>query len=103
QAASVGNVRRRVREGRLARARTEQGIGALIMATMSMIFAPNSALDVLLMQDPDVLTFGEDIGYFGGGFRVTEGLQKKHGAKRCFDTPISEGGIIATAIALCAR
>ena len=70
------------------------------MAAMSMIQALNSALDVMLERDPDVLMFGEDIGYFGGVFRVTEGLQKKHGLKRCFDTPISEGGIIATAIGM---
>jgi len=65
-----------------------------------MIQALNSALDVMLERDPDVLIFGEDIGYFGGVFRVTEGLQSKHGLKRCFDTPISEGGIIATAIGM---
>ena len=70
------------------------------MAVMSMIQALNSALDVMLTNDPDVLTFGEDVGYFGGVFRVTEGLQKKHGPKRCFDTPISEGGIIAAAIGM---
>ena len=70
------------------------------MAAMTMIQALNSALDVMLARDPDVLIFGEDVGYFGGVFRVTEGLQKKHGAKRCFDTPISEGGIIATAIGM---
>jgi 2-oxoisovalerate dehydrogenase E1 component beta subunit len=40
------------------------------------------------------------VGYFGGVFRVTDGLQKKHGLKRCFDTPISEGGIIAAAIGM---
>jgi 2-oxoisovalerate dehydrogenase E1 component beta subunit len=70
------------------------------MATMSMVQALNSALDVMLSRDSDVLTFGEDVGYFGGVFRVTEGLQSKHGLKRCFDTPISEGGIIATAIGM---
>src|ERR1700749_3122436 len=70
------------------------------MATMSMIQALNSALDVKLSQDPDTLIFGQDVGYFGGVFRVTEGLQRKHGEKRCFDTPISEGGIIATAIGM---
>src|SRR5271167_2450561 len=70
------------------------------MATMTMIQALNSALDVMLERDPGVLMFGEDIGYFGGVFRVTEGLQQKHGLKRCFDAPISEGGIIATAIGM---
>ena len=67
---------------------------------MTMIQALNSALDVMLTRDPDVLIFGEDVGYFGGVFRVTEGLQAKHGLTRCFDAPISEGGIIATAIGM---
>jgi len=70
------------------------------MATMNMIQALNSALDVMLTKDPDVLTFGEDVGYFGGVFRVTEGLQKKHGLTRCFDTPIGEAGIVAVAIGM---
>ena len=67
---------------------------------MTMIQALNSALDVMLGRDPDVLIFGEDVGYFGGVFRVTDGLQDKHGLTRCFDTPISEGGIVATAIGM---
>lgn len=70
------------------------------MPTMNMIQALNSALDVTLASDPTTLIFGEDVGYFGGVFRVTEGLQKKHGMTRCFDSPISEGGIIATAIGM---
>lgn len=70
------------------------------MATMSMIQALNSALDVVLASDPDTLVFGEDVGFFGGVFRVTDGLQRKHGLTRCFDAPISEGGIIATAIGM---
>ena len=70
------------------------------MPAMNMIQALNSALDTMLARDPDVLIFGEDVGYFGGVFRVTDGLQAKHGLKRCFDTPISEGGIIATAIGM---
>lgn len=65
-----------------------------------MIQALNSALDVAMARNPDVLVFGEDVGYFGGVFRVTAGLQEKHGLKRCFDAPISEGGIIATAIGM---
>jgi 2-oxoisovalerate dehydrogenase E1 component beta subunit len=70
------------------------------MARMNMVQALNSALDVMMTADPDVVVFGEDVGYFGGVFRVTDGLQKKHGARRCFDTPIAEGGIIATAIGM---
>ncbi len=70
------------------------------MSQMNMIQALNSALDVMLERDADTLIFGEDVGYFGGVFRVTDGLQKKYGLKRCFDTPISEGGIVATAIGM---
>jgi len=70
------------------------------MATMNMIQAINSAMDVMMTKDPDVLVFGEDVGYFGGVFRATEGLQKKHGLTRCFDAPIAEGGIVATAIGM---
>ncbi len=70
------------------------------MPTMNMIQALNSALDVKLNDDPNVLIFGEDVGYFGGVFRVTEGLQKKYGATRCFDAPIAEGGIVAAAIGM---
>ena len=70
------------------------------MAEMTMIQALNSAMDVMLGIDPDVLVFGEDVGYFGGVFRATEGLQKKYGLTRCFDTPIGESGIVAIAIGM---
>ena len=70
------------------------------MPAMNMIQALNSALDVKMGEDPAVLTFGEDVGYFGGVFRVTDGLQKKYGRARCFDAPIAEGGLVATAIGM---
>lgn len=70
------------------------------MPAMNMIQALNSALDVALTRDPNTLIFGEDVGYFGGVFRVTDKLQEKHGITRCFDAPISEGGIIASAIGM---
>lgn len=70
------------------------------MPVMNMVQALNDALDVKLGQDPDALIFGQDVGYFGGVFRVTDGLQEKHGVDRCFDAPIAEGGIIATAIGM---
>ena len=70
------------------------------MAQMNMIEAIRSAMDVKMSQDPDVLVFGEDVGYFGGVFRCTAGLQEKHGLHRCFDTPISEGGIMGIAIGM---
>ncbi len=70
------------------------------MPSMTMIQALNSALDVMMSRDANVLTFGEDVGYFGGVFRVTEHLQEKYGARRCFDAPINECGIAATAIGM---
>lgn len=70
------------------------------MASMNMVKALNSALDVMLDRNADVLTFGEDVGYFGGVFRITEGLQAKYGIQRCFDTPIAEGGIVAAAVGM---
>ena len=70
------------------------------MAVMNMIQALNSAMDVLLTRDPNVLIFGEDVGFFGGVFRATEGLQKKHGLERCFDTPIAEAGLIGVAVGM---
>jgi 2-oxoisovalerate dehydrogenase E1 component beta subunit len=45
------------------------------MPTMNMIQALNDAHKVLMRRDEDVVVFGEDAGYFGGVFRVTEGLQ----------------------------
>jgi 2-oxoisovalerate dehydrogenase E1 component beta subunit len=70
------------------------------MATMNMIQALNSAMDVMLERDENVVIFGEDVGYFGGVFRCTAGLQKKYGSNRVFDTPIAEGGILAAAIGM---
>ena len=73
------------------------------MSAMSMVEAIRSALDHALGANEDVLIFGEDVGYFGGVFRCTEGLQEKHGVQRCFDTPISEGGIVGVAIGMAAH
>src|SRR5260370_35827033 len=70
------------------------------MANMNMIQALNSAMDIMLKQDPSVMLMGEDIGYFGGVFRATEGLQRKYGEHRVIDTPIAEGGIGAAAIGM---
>jgi len=69
---------------------------------MTMIQALRSAMDVMLERDPDVVVFGQDVGYFGGVFRCTEGLQVKYGKSRVFDAPISEGGIVGCAIGMAA-
>jgi 2-oxoisovalerate dehydrogenase E1 component beta subunit len=67
---------------------------------LNMIEAINDALDIMLGHDANVVVFGEDVGYFGGVFRATAGLQKKHGKQRVFDTPISEDGIIGAAVGM---
>ncbi|OKO69296.1 alpha-ketoacid dehydrogenase subunit beta [Bradyrhizobium sp. AS23.2] len=68
----------------------------------TMIEAIRDAVDVMIARDERVVTFGQDVGYFGGVFRCTEGLQKKHGPHRCFDTPISETGIVGIAVGMAA-
>ena len=73
------------------------------MARMTMIQAVRSAMDVALERDERVVVFGQDVGYFGGVFRCTEGLQEKHGKHRCFDSPINESGIIGAAIGMAAN
>ena len=67
-----------------------------------MIEAIRSAMDVSMARDDNVVVFGEDVGYFGGVFRCTQGLQQKYGKRRCFDTPISELGIVGAAIGMAA-
>ncbi len=69
-------------------------------AEMNMIGAINSALDVVLGRDDTVIVMGEDVGFFGGVFRATAGLQKRYGTHRVFDTPITECGIIGVAIGM---
>jgi 2-oxoisovalerate dehydrogenase E1 component beta subunit len=70
------------------------------MAQMNMIQALNSAMDILLARDPSVVVLGEDVGFFGGVFRVTDGLQRKYGEHRVLDTPIAEGAIVGAAIGM---
>jgi 2-oxoisovalerate dehydrogenase E1 component beta subunit len=72
------------------------------MSVMNMIQALNSAHHVMMERDPNTVVFGEDVGYFGGVFRVTEGLQKRFGTARVFDAPIAEAGIVATAVGMAA-
>ncbi|MDJ1159956.1 alpha-ketoacid dehydrogenase subunit beta [Chelatococcus sp. SYSU_G07232] len=72
------------------------------MPRMTMIEAIRSAIDVSMERDDNVVVFGEDVGYFGGVFRCTQGLQRKYGRTRCFDTPISELGIVGAAIGMAA-
>lgn len=70
------------------------------MAKMTYIKAITEGLDICLDEDPKTLIFGEDVGKNGGVFRTTDGLQKKYGEKRVFDTPLAESGILGLAIGL---
>jgi 2-oxoisovalerate dehydrogenase E1 component beta subunit len=70
------------------------------MPQMNMVQAINSAMDIMLSRNPDVVLMGEDIGYFGGVFRCTDGLQRKYGDHRVLDTPVAEGGILGAAIGM---
>ena len=70
------------------------------MAVMTLLQAVTSALDCKLADDPNVLVFGEDVGVEGGVFRATEGLQKKYGENRVFDTPLAESSIVGAAVGM---
>ena len=70
------------------------------MPRMTMIEAIRDALDCKMAADRSVVVFGQDVGFFGGVFRCTDGLQQKYGKSRCFDTPISENGIVGIAVGM---
>ena len=69
---------------------------------MTMAAAITDALDIALERDPKVIMYGEDVGNLGGVYRITTGLQKKHGAHRVFDSPLTEAGIAGTAVGMAA-
>jgi pyruvate dehydrogenase E1 component beta subunit len=70
------------------------------MAAINLISAINQALDQEMARDKKVVVFGEDVGRAGGVFRATTGLQTKHGKDRIFDTPLTEAGVIGTAVGM---
>jgi 2-oxoisovalerate dehydrogenase E1 component beta subunit len=60
--------------------------------------AISQALDEEMARDERVFLIGEDIGTYGGAFKITEGLQQKYGEWRVIDTPLSESGFVGAAI-----
>ena len=82
--------------------RQRQQAGSLTMPRKTMIEAIRDAMDVMMERDDNVVVFGEDVGFFGGVFRATQGLQAKYGKSRCFDAPISELGIVGSAVGMAA-
>jgi pyruvate/2-oxoglutarate/acetoin dehydrogenase E1 component len=64
---------------------------------VTMLEAIREALWEELERDPDVFLIGEDIGIYGGAFKVTEGFLDHFGERRIIDTPISEAGFTGAA------
>lgn len=69
---------------------------------MNMVEAINRCLNQEMERDKTIAVMGEDVGVDGGVFRVTDGLYAKYGRERVIDTPLSESGIIGTAVGMAA-
>ncbi|HEX3532814.1 MAG TPA: alpha-ketoacid dehydrogenase subunit beta, partial [Gemmatimonadaceae bacterium] len=67
------------------------------MSEVTYLEAIREALFEEMERDENVFCLGEDIGAYGGAFKVTEGLMAKYGEQRVIDTPISEAAIIGAA------
>ena len=70
------------------------------MALVNMVQSINDALRVAMRADQRVVVLGEDVGKVGGVFRVTAGLQEEFGEERVIDTPLSENGIVGSAVGM---
>ena len=68
------------------------------MATMTYLQAISDAMRQEMRHDERVLVMGEDIGVFGGAFKVTDGFIDEFGSSRVMDTPLAESGIVGTAV-----
>jgi len=70
------------------------------MKVLTLLEAVTDALRTEMTSDTSVVVLGEDVGLEGGVFRATAGLQRDFGEQRCFDTPISESGIVGAAVGM---
>ena len=70
------------------------------MLVLNLIEAITNALDVSMENDERVVVFGEDVGFEGGVFRATKGLQEKYGVMRCFDSILAESSIVGSGIGM---
>jgi pyruvate/2-oxoglutarate/acetoin dehydrogenase E1 component len=68
------------------------------MSTVTYLEAIGQAIAEEMARDPDVFVLGEDVGAFGGAFKVTAGLQERFGRLRVLDTPISTSAIVGAAV-----
>jgi pyruvate/2-oxoglutarate/acetoin dehydrogenase E1 component len=71
------------------------------VSELTLVEAVNEALHTEMARDDSVLMLGEDVGRAGGVFRATAGLLDRFGPDRCVDTPLSEAGILGSAVGLC--
>ena len=77
--------------------------GQSALTPLTMGKALTAGLRSAMARDDRVLIMGEDIGWLGGVFRITDGLQDEFGAGRVIDTPLAESGIVGTAVGLAYR
>lgn len=68
------------------------------MSAMTYLQAISDGLREEMRADERVLVMGEDVGVFGGAFKVTDGFVDEFGADRVMDTPLAEAGIIGAAV-----
>ncbi|HMG98942.1 MAG TPA: alpha-ketoacid dehydrogenase subunit beta, partial [Gaiellales bacterium] len=68
------------------------------MAVRTYLEAISDGLREEMRRDESVFCLGEDIGAFGGAFKVTDGFIEEFGAARVMDTPLAESGIVGTAV-----
>jgi pyruvate dehydrogenase E1 component beta subunit len=67
---------------------------------LNLIEAITNGIDVEMEKNNNIVVFGEDVGYEGGVFMATVGLQKKYGEERCFDSVLAESSIVGSAIGM---
>src|SRR3954453_23783360 len=93
--------RRRVR-GHRSRTRRRPGAGVAlegrVMAEMTYLQAISDGLREEMRADDSVFCLGEDIGAFGGAFKVTDGFIEESGASRVWDAPLAAQSIVGTAV-----
>jgi 2-oxoisovalerate dehydrogenase E1 component beta subunit len=71
---------------------------ATISRDVTYLEAISQALDEEMSRDERVFLMGEDIGAYGGAFKITEGFLQKYGDRRVLDTPLAESGMVGAAI-----
>src|SRR5215470_14773763 len=69
------------------------------MALTTYVEAIRQGIWEEMEKDDSVFVLGEDVGIYGGAFKVTAGMLERFGEWRVIDTPISESGIVGAAIA----